>query len=468
MRPLAAVALLLAGCGASVKKCKDKTLFVQVALEGAVAQADQLVVDVALDGGPPVETRLDHRPGQGGGGIEIDFPSGYPSGHSARVDVTASVGGATVGSGSTIIDSLGQGCQSATLTISAPQSGSDLSMLGDASSSGGDGGGDGGPDLAQPKPDLYSYDLAGADLVCIPSTEDCFNGVDDDCDGLADCADPDCTGGASPKASCVPDPGSFTLGTDVASPGSCPSAYPTPAPIHSNLNAGSCALGTCSCSEAANYCYAYVFDSDSDASCATSVAMYYIDTSFACQNFTSIPAGHHFKLEVQGNAGGCFESNSGDKATKLAPSWASDEQFCSGGAVGAGCNAGQLCVPAAPNHCVMKAGTQLTCPASYNLRAIHYYTGFDDSGRSCACSNCSVATPGTCTGAGALSLSSTKGCGFADFSTGNDTCNSENVSADVFGSLDWPVGTQATCNPPGTKETGITALLGEQTICCTP
>jgi len=39
---------------------------------------------------------------------------------------------------------------------------------------------------------------------CIPVTEVCDNGADDDCDDLVDCADPDCDG--DPACDCVPEP----------------------------------------------------------------------------------------------------------------------------------------------------------------------------------------------------------------------------------------------------------------------
>ena len=46
---------------------------------------------------------------------------------------------------------------------------------------------------------------------CMPSPESCTNGVDDDCDGVVDCADTDCAG--SPCC-CVPSPESCTNGRD--------------------------------------------------------------------------------------------------------------------------------------------------------------------------------------------------------------------------------------------------------------
>ena len=52
---------------------------------------------------------------------------------------------------------------------------------------------------------------------CVPRTEDCYNGADDDCDGLADCANPDCV----PTTICVPRPYG-PVGTTIAANGTAP------------------------------------------------------------------------------------------------------------------------------------------------------------------------------------------------------------------------------------------------------
>ncbi|MFW6086115.1 MAG: MopE-related protein [Myxococcota bacterium] len=51
--------------------------------------------------------------------------------------------------------------------------------------------------------DCADPDCAEADACCEPSPEQCDNGVDDDCDGQVDCADPDCAEDPS-CAMCVP------------------------------------------------------------------------------------------------------------------------------------------------------------------------------------------------------------------------------------------------------------------------
>jgi hypothetical protein len=52
---------------------------------------------------------------------------------------------------------------------------------------------------------------ADAPVCCIPRRERCANGLDDDCDGLVDCADPSCEGA---PACCTPSPEICTNAVD--------------------------------------------------------------------------------------------------------------------------------------------------------------------------------------------------------------------------------------------------------------
>jgi len=76
------------GCAPSVRTCADQTLFVTVTLDAATRQADRLIVDVSLDGGAARQTTLDHEPGRGSGGVQIEFPGGYPVGKTLTVTLS--------------------------------------------------------------------------------------------------------------------------------------------------------------------------------------------------------------------------------------------------------------------------------------------------------------------------------------------------------------------------------------------
>jgi len=55
---------------------------------------------------------------------------------------------------------------------------------------------------------------------CVPSTENCTNGTDDDCDGLADCSDPDCSADPACQGGCGGNGASCSSGADCCS-GNC-------------------------------------------------------------------------------------------------------------------------------------------------------------------------------------------------------------------------------------------------------
>ncbi|HEY2743376.1 MAG TPA: hypothetical protein VGL86_02080, partial [Polyangia bacterium] len=162
--------LALAGLVASlpacrVKDCRDGTLLVALTLEGAAASADSLEVSVTIGDGTPI-THTVSTAGHDGGNLEIEFPSGYPSGQSVVVSIAALSGGTVVGSDTAPAVSLGGKCQRVDLTISG-------SIVGGGDGSVGDGG----------------------DMVaCMPTVTSCAadacGRADDGCGGFVTCATP--------------------------------------------------------------------------------------------------------------------------------------------------------------------------------------------------------------------------------------------------------------------------------------
>jgi hypothetical protein len=160
---LFALALALGGC-TDIAACKQDTLFLTVTLDAAAADSDHLIIDVSIDSGSVSETVLPHTRGVAQGAVEIDFSSGYPSGHTAHVVVTATASGATVGSGSTS-GPLAAGCTTLSVAVHGGAAGdmtiaADMTTPGDLAQS----------DLAQPdfaQPDLAPppADLASADVA---------------------------------------------------------------------------------------------------------------------------------------------------------------------------------------------------------------------------------------------------------------------------------------------------------------
>jgi hypothetical protein len=460
----------LLGC-TEVSRCRNHTMLLHLTLGGAAVEADQLTVTVTVDGKPYVNPPEPHKPGVASGNLEIDFQSGYPQGSSVSVDVLASLNGVSVGEAASGPITLAPGCSAAELGVG---SSGDLAGAGDAAVIG-----DGALvdltavehapiDLAGVSP--LMPDLLGIDLKnCVPTMENCFNGVDDDCDGLADCADPDCSGGASPQAVCVPDPGSFTAGTTVGATSACPSAWPSPTPISAGMSSTCDGSGCIGCNLISDWaqtddCYVVLYDWG--ASVCLGGTGNEIRTSGVCKSISTIGGGDYHSIVGPNYEGFC--SGSGGTSTKVA-SWGTNEKFCGGGPVGAGCNAGSMCVPAAPNHCVIKTGSQVACPTNYTLNTTRFYTSFDDSGRSCSCT-CKLNGSGGCSGTPTVELFTGSDCTSAPGTQLNSLgCDASQDLSSFNQALATgvTVTSHASCST-STSQTGSTALLGEQTVCCTP
>jgi hypothetical protein len=147
---LLAAAFVLAGCE---PRCRSGTALLTVLLDGAAANADDLLVKAQLSGAP-VMTQPFPWPGGASGTLELRFPSGYPAGGHVEVQVLARKSGQIVGTGSAVA-TLPPGC--ATFDVRVAASVDD----GGAVSDGGAGGGD---PCAQP----------GSDgVVCAPTSDPC-------------------------------------------------------------------------------------------------------------------------------------------------------------------------------------------------------------------------------------------------------------------------------------------------------
>ncbi|MCU1281504.1 MAG: cell wall surface anchor family protein, partial [bacterium] len=322
-----------------------------------------------------------------------------------------------------------------------------------------------GGDLARGSDLLSSHDLSSSvDLsgdMCPSTVENCFNGVDDNCDGLIDCADPQCTGGGTPLAECVPDPSGATAGT--LSTTSCPMEYPTARPLFAGMNAGTCAGGTCSCVNGLN----------GGATCSASlsqqggtiVSCSQIGTSIFsnktnldnCIAFATMSSTTYYSLSTVTLNATC-NPPTGGTPIKNPPTWATNDNFCSGTSIGGGCAAGNVCVPKAANHCVLETGDQVACtvPGYSVMNTTHFNSGFDDSGRTCACACVLSGTCGANVGFGNGSCSPL-------FAVGGGSCQ-KGLTYD-HASIGAPSGVACT---PGATSSGSTTTTGfERTVCCT-
>jgi hypothetical protein len=380
--PLFALAAAAAAGCSSTKACKDGTLFLTVALDPTSSAANQVKVDVLSDGRSDTYA---HPSGSAQGTVEIDFPHGYTAGTGVQVRVTALDNGVALGIGTGSV-TLASGCSTLTVNVGAATT--------DGSS--GDGPHDG------------SAADGPVDHGCVfQSAEDCFNGVDDDCNGLTDCADPAC----NISAECVAGPGtsgSFELGVEVDPTAACPTNYTgTETALNQGLSAPATDCTGCSCSATTScslglYSYTTAATCNADATLTGGTLVGTLLTNSSMCNMATLTApgyriGNFTKTDSACTAKDATNASPGT-GTKAAVSWTTQKKFCPASRVGGGCSPGYVCAPKRQqitDHCV-RADGNLTCPTGYNPISSGWYKSVSDT-RACGACTCGTQTPGDCT-----------------------------------------------------------------------
>jgi hypothetical protein len=461
-----------AGCG-DTRSCKHGTLFVTVAFQGDAVAADKVVVDVTTDGNSPRESLFDRAAGSGLASIEVDFPQGYQPGQSVEVVLTAQRAGAVIATAAAAVV-LAAGCSALAISLGNGVDGGGGDAPSDRASGAGGGAPDAGPGTGGAGAGGSggaAFD-AGVDQGCVfQSAEDCFNGIDDDCNGHTDCDDPTCV----PSTTCVPAIGSdgFAAGTWVAPGEVCPTRFAAgESTINATLAPGAGCIG-CSC-RATVTCSANVSRFANALSCnvlGTPALVGSVTSSFTtgATGATASCLAGTFSSTTPASIGAYVTTNGGcvpqGTPSRSVPTWATSRKFCSAGSVGGGCSQGYVCVPtAAPNHCTMALGAK-TCPAGYTREGGSWYTAFSDT-RACAACTCGAQTAGSCA---TLVVS---------FYAGTTTTCSAGISASggsasnvcTFGTACGSAGFRNDPSPPScpgvSYATGAVTPTGEQTLCC--
>ena len=137
---LAALAALATGvrCDGRTLACKQGMLVITILFGGATRNADQVSVDVTIDGGAPETNTRNRAAGASQGTIEFDFANGYPVGRRVEVRVTALMNGSAIGAGMTTVSALPAGCAALTVALD------DGTPAGAGGTGGGGAGGAGG------------------------------------------------------------------------------------------------------------------------------------------------------------------------------------------------------------------------------------------------------------------------------------------------------------------------------------
>jgi hypothetical protein len=309
--------------------------------------------------------------------------------------------------------------------------------------------------------------------TCMPSTEVCDDGLDNDCDGHVDCDDTDCNGPVDGRA-CVPGaPAGWTL-TAVApdARGSCPAGYDTPVTVAA---APTSASATCDCSCGAtvsNPCTQGSLTVKSGSTCTAETIT--SNVTGGCDTFGATLVGPHKSfggpaLKVATVACGVTLSKPGQVSS-------SAELLCAPTASSAGgCAGNQACLPKVTSAklCIQAVG-DMPCPAggSFTNRSVVGSPGDVTDQRNCdAC---------TCT-------SNAASCSAGTLTAYTDAaCTANPVSATIDGSCSSGNNNQwfqndthfiyqanpnvTTCTPSSDKTalTGAFQPSNPITICCQP
>jgi hypothetical protein len=316
---------------------------------------------------------------------------------------------------------------------------------------------------------------AGADAgACVPrGAEDCTNGLDDDCDGLVDCADSACGSGYV----CVPEvPSGWSVAAlAVGSRPGCPAGYATPRDVVMDPTGGPAVCG-CSCS------------SSGSASCTTGSATFYGPGLFgdcsslgtfptdvsggACRN--QLPFGL-FGLGIGANANlrvtkvALTANSCSGSLQKAVPSSSTTEGkrcLAQSAAVGGGCGQGSVCarkVSAQYQACIAKTGVNV-CPGSYPAKH-DTGTGVTDSRN---CSACTCGSTATCGDASVTFFASQDCLGTSVTAAADDTCRA--MSTPGQGASSWrytaPVLNEGCAKTADSAPTGGITMNAGETVCC--
>ena len=355
---------------------------------------------------------------------------------------------------------------------SSPDTGGEAdATVGDGAESGGEGeggadaeAGDAPTDVAQP-PDA-------APEACSPTgPESCSNGVDDDCNGLVDCADPACASSGFVCTPAVPS-GWSLVAYDRDSRPPCPSGWGSSSPLVEGPDGGA----ACGCA-----CGAYQGDPCLGGSLSLSLGQNQCGCS-QTQNLALAsdggcnPIGHPIGQPCgtwgDGKVAALTPVSLSCSETRTLPpvGFATQGETCVPVAgIGAGCSAGGSCVPspAPAAGCIEAAGAQTVCPAGFSTLSIVYSPA--DVADERQCEACGCVSAATSCAAATLTLYDDSSC-----TKGEVTVPADGKCDDITGDpsdAGWFVyratpDTTACKGPATSPITGGLATGNPKTICC--
>ena len=303
--------------------------------------------------------------------------------------------------------------------------------------------------------------------------EICHNGVDDDGDTLADCADPKCKAAGF---TCVPDAPSGWLGPYNWKVGSATVPPSCSAPWSLEQISGGQSLTTpsggncpaCACNSPIKIQCGFLATVHQTTNCSDkSVGTTDFETYGNCVN-TGMqnlkPKAVKITSGLQVLTGSCQPTSSGkpsfpdsvfDKPSKL----------CGTTTAAQGCSA-KNCLPPAGRYCIAREGTH-ACPATGFSEKHTIFKGTDDQ-RTCSACSCGKPTS-KCTGGQVELADPNGGCGAPKQKLTKNACLALNLHPTYetlsFTSLPADV-SDASCTPVQSKITGTVKSSDPVTVCC--
>ena len=321
---------------------------------------------------------------------------------------------------------------------------------------------------------LMGLDSGGGDGGACHA-EQCDNGLDDDCNGLTDCADPACqAAGFSCLSAPVPAGATLVAYNPTARP-ACPASYGQAELVIGNIDGGATCDCTCAgteavCTAIASY-HAYVDGCGKDGGLVTSSG---ITATSACKlGDPAAPPGAGYDLynPLTPEAG---QGTCGATPVSLPAPGADEGEICPAPLASDGGCHGEVCrlAPGAGfRTCVLFPTGLASCPASGFSQQVLVSSGRPGYVDTRSCVGCQCGTSLACSSLDHLALfEGNDSCrGDADVVIGPTCGGSHKTAAQSYQSVFVSTGS-AECEEtqPGTLDGGVTLDTSRETLCCLP
>jgi hypothetical protein len=292
--------------------------------------------------------------------------------------------------------------------------------------------------------------------------EICFDGIDNDCNGLTDCDDPACA--AFECVAPAPDGWSF-VGFSAETRPDCPGIFPASADLKVIEGAGSHSC-QCSCAPVGGSCAGpFTVELGSDPTCdAPTVTRTVAAPQATCtpipEGDVAVPAAPYAKVVPASQPTSCSPTVANTATTAAAPT---DGRACTLPSAGACSRREQVCAPKSTPGlplCVAKTGAE-TCPAGFSNR---YRAGAAvTDGRTCSACSCGVSC-------GTVTLFSHQQCNTGGTNSrailaADGACRT--LTDTSFTAQRYQATTTAGCTiATNTTPQGSLSFTEERTICC--